>query len=285
MSKRKGNSNAAFLAPLYIFTVIFLIGPLVYMLVLSFLTRAETWGVVGEFTLRNYLKILEPIYLNTFAQSFKVAIVTTALVGALGYPFGYFMAKLPPKRRSFMMMLVMVPFWTSSLIRLYGWIVIFRANGVLDKALMATGIIDAPLKLLYTYPAVIVGMVYALLPFMILSVYSSVEKMDWTLVEAARDLGAGKAKAFFTVTFKLTLPGLLTGVILTFIPSMGLFFIADILGGNKVVLIGNVIQEQLMKIHDWPFAAALSVVLMIMTSLMISLYRKITKVRDLEGIV
>ena len=278
-------ANIVFLAPMYIFTLLFIFGPLVYMLILSFLTRAETWGVINALTFRNYLKILEPVYRNTFWESLKLALATTGLVIVIGYPFGYFMAKLEPNRRSFMMMLIMIPFWTSSLIRLYGWMVIFRANGILDKLFMGIGITETPLKLLYTYPAVLVGMVYALLPFMILSVYSSVEKMDWTLVEAARDLGASKTQAFITVTLKLTLPGLLTGVILTFIPSMGLFFIADILGGNKIVLIGNVIQEQLMKVHDWPFAAALSVILMVMTSLMIWTYRKVTKVKDLEGIV
>ena len=278
-------ANIAYLAPMYIFTLLFIFGPLVYMLILSFMTRAETWGVVNVLTFRNYLRIFEPIYRSTFWESLKLALATTGLVILIGYPFGYFMAKLEPRRRSFMMMLVMIPFWTSSLIRLYGWMVIFRANGILDKLLMGVGLTNTPLRLLYTYPAVLVGMVYALLPFMILSVYSSVEKMDWTLVEAARDLGASKVQAFTTVTLKLTLPGLLTGVILTFIPSMGLFFIADILGGNKIVLIGNVIQEQLMKVHDWPFAAALSVILMVMTSLMIWTYRKVTKVKDLEGIV
>ena len=184
-----------------------------------------------------------------------------------------------------MTLALMVPFWTNSLIRLYGWIIILRANGPLDQLVMALGLSDKPLKLLYTYPAVVVGMVYALLQFMIFSVYSSAEKMDWSLVEAARDLGASPARAFFTVTLKLTLPGLLSGVILTFIPSMGLFFIADILGGNKVVLVGSLIQDQLIKAHNTPFAAALSVVLMLMTTLMIALYRKISGVKDLEGLV
>jgi spermidine/putrescine transport system permease protein len=150
---------------------------------------------------------------------------------------------------------------------------------------MSIGLINDPLKLLYTYPAVAVGMIYALLPFMILSVYSSAEKLDWSIVEASRDLGANRLQAFLTVTIKMTLPGLMSGVVLTFIPSMGLFFIADILGGNKVVLVGNLIQEQLMKAHNWPFAAALSVVLMVLTSLMINLYRKLTNVKDLEGLV
>ncbi len=271
--------------PLYAFTILFVAGPLVYMVVLSFLQRAEVWGVVNRFTLKNYADILQPVYLKTFFESFKLAVITTFFVIAIGYPFGYFMAKLSARWKSRVLLLLMVPFWTSSLIRLYGWIIIFRANGVFDKTLMALHIAGAPLKLLYTYPAVVVGMVYALVPFMILSVYSSAEKLDWRLVEAARDLGANAPQAFLTVTLKLTLPGLLSGVVLTFIPSMGLFFIADILGGNKVVLVGNVIQEQLMKAHNWPFAAALSVVLMLLTSAMIYLYRRIAGVKDLEGLV
>jgi ABC-type spermidine/putrescine transport system, permease component I len=271
--------------PLYVFTLLFVAGPLVYVLILSFLQRSETWGVVSRFTLQNYADIARPVYLNTFAESLKLALLTTALVAVIGYPFGYFMAKLSAKWKKRMLLLLMIPFWISSLIRLYGWIIIFRANGVLDKILMGAGLTDAPLKLLYSYPAVTVGMVYALLPFMIFAVYSSAEKLDWSLVEAARDLGATPMQAFRTVSLKLTMPGLLSGVVLTFIPSMGLFFIADILGGNTVVLVGNVIQEQLMKAHNWPFAAALSVVLMILTSLMIWLYRRITKVKDLEGLV
>lgn len=283
--RKKAGISVLTLLPLYLFTIFFITGPLVYMLILSFLTRAETWGVVNEFTLQNYKNILEPIYLKTFYESFKLAIITTVSNIIVGYPYGYFMAKLNDRWKKRMLLLIMIPFWISSLMRLYGWIIIFRANGVLDRILMGIGIIDEPLKLLYTYPAVAVGMVYALLPFMIFSVYSSAEKMDWSIVEAARDLGANRWQAFLTITLKMTLPGLMSGVVLTFIPSMGLFFIADILGGNKVVLVGNLIQEQLMKAHNWPFAAALSVVLMILTSLMIYLYRRITHVRDLEGLV
>ena len=198
--------NTGFLAPMYIFTVVFLIGPFVYMIILSFLTRAETWGVVNSFTLRNYQRILEPLYFNTFVESVKLALIVTALVALLGYPFGYFMAKLPPNRRGLMLMLVMIPFYTSSLMRLYGWIIVLRANGLLDKLLMAIRITSAPLKILYTYPAVAVGMVYALLPFMMLSVYTSVEKMDWSLVEAARDMGASPTKAFSPLLFRLRCP-------------------------------------------------------------------------------
>ncbi len=283
--KRKRNREALTLVPLYLFTLLFLVGPLVYMVVLSFMTRAETWGVLPEFTLENYRDIGEPVYLETFWESLKLAVVTTLLVIAIGYPMGYFMAKLTAKWKRRVMLLLMIPFWTSSLIRLYGWIIIFRAGGVFDQMLMALHLTDGPLKVLYTYPAVVVGMVYALLPFMIFAVYSSAEKLDFSLVEAARDLGASPWKAFLTVSLKLTLPGLLSGVVLTFVPSMGLFFIADILGGNKVVLVGNLIQTQLMKAHNWPFAAALSVVLMLLTTLIIFLYRKLSGVKDLEGLV
>ncbi len=284
--KRKTAGAGALAAlPLYVFALVFVLGPLIYMVALSFMTRAEAWGVVPEATLKNYADIFQPVYLETFWESIKLAVVSTLLVIAIGYPFGYFMAKLTAKWKKRTMLLLMIPFWTSSLIRLYGWIIIFRAGGVFDSCLMALHITEEPLKMLYTYPAVVVGMAYALAPFMIFAVYSSAEKLDFSLVEAARDLGATPWQAFRTVSFKLTLPGLLSGVVLTFVPSMGLFFIADILGGNKVVLVGNLIQEQLMKAHNWPFAAALSVALLALTTLILFLYRKLSGASDLEGLV
>ena len=285
LKKRQRRGEFLTALPLILFTLLFIVGPMVYMVALSFMTRAETWGVVPQFTLKNYAGITEPVYLSTFWESLKLAVISTVLIIAIGYPFGYFMAKLGPKWKKRTMLLLMIPFWTSSLIRLYGWIIIFRAGGLFDSFLMALHVTSEPLKLLYTYPAVVVGMVYALLPFMIFSVYSSAEKLDFSLVEAARDLGASPVRAFLTVSLKLTLPGLLSGVVLTFVPSMGLFFIADILGGNKVVLVGNLIQDQLMKAHNWPFAAALSMVLLVLTTVIIWLYRRISGVKDLEGIV
>lgn len=282
--KKKKSGLFLTVLPLYLFTLCFVVGPLLYMVALSFATNGSGSSTIWSFTLENYKKIAEPVYLKSFVQSFQLAITSTLLIVFMGYPFGYFMAKLSAKRKKRMMLLIMIPFWTSSLIRMYGWILILQAKGVLNGFLMKLGIIEEPLKILYSYPAVVIGMVYALLPFMVLAVYSSVEKMDWSYVEAARDLGANAVKAFFTVTFKLTLPGLLTGVILTFIPSMGLFFIADILGGNKIVLVGSVIQDQLTRGSNWPFAAALAVVLMLLTSLMMFVYRKVTHVKDLEGL-
>ena len=282
---REKRAALAAVMPMYIFTVSFVVGPLIYMLVMSFLTRDERWGITTVITLRNYKHILEPIYLETFKQSVRLALITTLFTALAGYPAGYFMARLSPGQRRICMLFLIIPFWTSSLMRMYGWIIVFRANGSLDSILMWLGVTDKPLKLLYTYPAVAVGMIYALLPFMIYSVYASAEKMDWALVEAARDLGASQFRAFLTVSLPLTMPGLYSGIVLTFIPSMGLYFIADILGGNKVVLVGSLIYEQLMRVHDWPFAAAISVILMVMTSLFLFLYRKLTRSDKLEGLV
>ena len=282
--KRANWALALLLLPIYAVTLVFVLGPLVYMFILSFASRAQGWGVVYTFTWKNYRDILEPAYLNTFVQSLKLAFLSTGLVILIGYPFGYYMARLSAAKRKLVSFLLIVPFWTNSLMRLYGWIIIFRANGILDMLLMGLGVTEGPLRLLYTYPAVLAGMVYVLVPFMIYSVYASAEKLDWAVVEAARDLGGSAFQAFWTVSFPLTLPGLLSGVILTFIPSMGLFFIADILGGNKVVLVGSLIQDQLLKAHNWPLAAALSVILMLTTTLFIYLYRRITHVKDLEGL-
>jgi spermidine/putrescine transport system permease protein len=264
--------------PMYLFTLVFVLGPLVYMLVLSFQDSS------GGFSFASYPKILQPIYITTIINSVKLALVSTLIVVLLGYPFGYFMSKLSAKWRGVAMLLLIIPFWTSALLRLYGWMTVFRANGLLDKLLMWLHITKKPLKLLYSYPAVVVGMVYVLLPFMIYSVYSSAEKLDRRLVEASRDLGASRARAFLTVTLPLTSPGLMSGVILTFVPSMGLYFIADILGGNKIVLVGNVIYEVSTRGNDRPFAAALSLVLLVVTTLFLFIYRRVTHA-DLEGLV
>ena len=282
--KKQKNSSAWMALPLYIFTIVFVICPLLYVVALSFATPNRGYGVTWKFTLDNYKNILEPVYLNTFVESLKLALTSTAAIVLIGYPFGYFMAKLPEHRKKKAHLLLTLPFWVNSLIRLYGWIIILQKKGLLNFVLMKLGLIKKPLAILYSYPAIVVGMIYVLLPFMIMSVYSSAEKLDWSYVEAARDLGASRVQAFFTVTLKLTLPGLLSGVILTFVPSMGLFFIADILGGNKIVLVGSLIQDQMTRGSNWPFAAALAVVMMVLTTVMIMIYRKVSNARRLEGI-
>ncbi len=280
----KQKKSVWMLLPLYLFTIVFVACPLIYMVALSFSSANSGYGVEWTFTIENYKKILEPVYLNTFVESFRLALTSTFIISVLGYPFGYFMARLPKRKKEKAMLFLMLPFWLNSLIRLYGWIIILQKKGILNYILEKLGIIEEPLAILYSYPAIVIGMVYVLLPFMALSVYSSAEKLDWSLVEAARDLGATKTQAFLHITLKLTFPGLLSGIILTLIPSMGLFFIADILGGNKIVLVGSLIQEQMTRGSNWPFAAALAVILMFLTTAMIMIYRKITNAKELEGI-
>lgn len=285
IQKRKNRRAWVSVLPMTLFGIVFTIGPLIYLVALSFMQRTpDGRSIVAAFTFNNYKMILNEAYRSTFLSSIKLALISTLFTTVLGYPFGYFMAKLTSQWKGRVSSLLMIPFWVNSLLRLNGWAMIFRANGPLDRLVMFLGISNEPLGLAYSYPVVVIGMVYVLLPFMIFSVYSSAEKLDWSLIEASRDLGSTPFQAFITISLPLTIPGLLSGIILTFIPSMGLFFIADILGGNKVPLVGTLIYEQSQVGHNTPFAAALSVVLMALTSLFIWGYRKITNADDLEGI-
>ena len=268
--------------PFAMFSLIFVLIPLCYVLGISFLTRGQIWGIVNIFTLTNYTRIIRPEYFQVFSESLVLAFITTLLTLLIGYPFGYLMAKLKSRPKKLVLLLIIVPFWTNSLVRIYGWMTILGSDGMINNLLMKLGLIDRPAKLLYTYGAVLIGMLYSLLPFMILSVYTSVEKLDWSVIEAARDLGAGKLKAFFTVTFKMTLPGVVSGCILVFVPSTGLFFISDLLGGSKYMLAGNLIKNQLLVTRDWPFGAALSVIMLLLTYLIIWLGRRLSGSRDLE---
>lgn len=283
-TKHVKNSLWMLAIPLYACTLVLVVLPLFYVLGVSFLKNDGMLGAEGPVTLENYAMLPDPTYLRTFLDSLVLAFATTAITIAAGYPFGYLMAKLPPKKGGLVLMAVMIPFWTNALVRIYGWKIFLRADGVVNTVLQGLGVIDEPLKLLYTYGAVLVGMVYSLLPFMILPVYNSVQKMDWSLVEAARDLGASRARAFLTVTLPRTLPGLLSGVVLVFVPSIGLFFLSDILGGAKIMLVGNLIRNEMLNARDLPFAAALAVVMMVMTMLILLLYRKVTHAQELEGL-
>ena len=259
--------------PLYLWTVLFVLAALGYVIGLSLQSRGELIGVSGQWTLDNYARLREPQYLQVLVNSLRLAALTTLLCALIGYPFGYLMARLKPASRSIVTLLLVVPFWTNSLIRIYGWRILLIGNGPINTLLMNLGWIQQPLKLLNTEGAVFLGMVYALVPFMILPSSTAVEKLDYSVVEAARDLGASPLHAFFTVTVPLTLSGLMAGCVLVFIPSTGLFFLNDLLGGSKVLLAGNLIQS-LMKSCDLPMASALSVLMLAVTGVVIALYRK-----------
>ncbi len=272
----KGNRRGALLGlPMTLWTAVFVGIVLLYLLALSFFTpTGEGYGVRPGFTLENYRRLLSPAYLQVLGKSLLLAFYTTLICLGLGYPFGYCMARAGRKWRGILMLLVIVPFWTNALVRIYGWKILLMGNGPVNDLLMALHLTDKPLKLLNTYGAVLLGMVYALIPFMILPVYSSVEKMDWSLVAAARDMGAGPMRAFVTVTLPLTAPGAMAGVVLTFVPAIGLFFISDLLGGATDMYVGNLVRDQMLKAKDLPFAAAVSVVLLILTLLILRLYRR-----------
>ena len=259
--------------PLYLWTVLFVLAALGYVIALSLQGRGELIGVSGQWTLDNYARLREPQYFQVLVNSLRLAALTTLFCALIGYPFGYLMARLKPASRSIVTMLLVVPFWTNSLIRIYGWRILLIGNGPINTLLMTLGWIQQPLKLLNTEGAVFLGMVYALVPFMILPSSTAVEKLDDSVVEAARDLGASPLHAFFTVTVPLTLSGLMAGCVLVFIPSTGLFFLNDLLGGSKTMLAGNLIQS-LMKSRDLPMASALSVLMLAVPGAVIALYRR-----------
>ncbi|MBQ4089976.1 MAG: ABC transporter permease [Clostridia bacterium] len=248
---------------------------LLYIIALSFMTAVPgEYRVEYDFTLDNYRKLFSGDYFRVLINSIVLALESTVLCVLIGYPFGYFMARAGRKWRGVLMLLVIVPFWTNALVRIYGWKILMMGNGPINDIIMALNLADKPLKLLNTYGAVLLGMVYALIPFMILPVYSSVEKMDWSLVAASRDMGASPARAFLTVTLPLTAPGMMAGIVLVFVPAIGLFFISDLLGGSTAIYAGNLVRDQLLKAKDLPFAAAISVVLLALTLIILWIYRR-----------
>ena len=279
--KRRGLPAAVL--PMYIWTAAFVLLPLLYIVVVSFMTPDRAAGALPIFTLGNYARLADPIFLDVFLRSLRLALETTAITFLLGYPFAYCMSRLKDKAKNIVMLLVIIPFWTNSLLRTYGWIIMLRGNGVVNTLLTGWGLADQPLSLLYNYGSTLLGMAYSLIPFMILPAYSSVEKLDRAAVEAARDLGAGKIRAFFTVTLPLTLPGILSGCVLVFVPSTGMFFISDLMGGAKVSMLGNLINEQVHTARNLPFAAVLSLVMLAMALVFIFVYRKATGESELEG--
>ena len=252
------------LTPMIAWLVAFVVAPGAILLVYSFCDRDELGRVVFSFTLENYTRVFDPVYVRIFARSIGYAALTTAICVVVGYPVAYCIGRANEAWRQRLLLLVMVPFWTSFLIRTYAWITILKQEGILNGALHALSLVASPLELLYTPFAVVVGLVYAYLPFMILPIYGSVEKLDNAVIEAAHDLGAGPLRVFSSVVIPLTMPGIAAGTVLVFVPAIGMFAITDLLGGARVPLIGNVIQNQFLQARDWPFGAALGMVFMLL---------------------
>jgi len=262
--RRPGWKSWALIAPMVVWLLAFVVVPTAILFVYSFCERDEVGGVVFRFTLDNYQRVFDPVYLRIFARSVGYAGLTTAICVVVGYPVAYYIARATEERRNRLLLLVMVPFWTSFLIRTYAWITILKQEGLLNGFAQSLHLGLGPFNLLYTPTAVIIGLVYAYLPFMILPIYGSAEKLDNSLIEAAYDLGAGPVRAFSAVIVPLTMPGIAAGTLLVFVPAIGMFAITDLMGGAKVPMIGNVIQNQFLQARDWPFGAALGVVFMLM---------------------
>ena len=259
--------------PISFWMLFFVAIPLMYIVFISFMQRGDDGSIVYISTISNYTRMANPLYVKVFWNSIVVAFITTLFTLVFGYPFAYFATKIK-KYKIIIMLLIMAPFLTNSLIRTYGWIVILSTNGIINHVLLITGIIKEPLKMLYSYGAVMIGMIYTMFPFMVLPLYNSIDKMDKAYIEAAKDLGASRLKTFITVTVPLTMPGIVAGCILVFVPSVGLFFIPDLMGGSNVMLIGNLIENQFMEANDWPFGAALSIVMIFISLILILVYIK-----------
>lgn len=252
------------LVPLAAWIIAFVVAPAAIMVVYSVGHRGTLGGVVLGFTLEHYATLLDPTYLGIVWRSVWLAGLTTALCIVLGYPVAYTIGRAAPARRTRLLLLVMIPFWTSFLIRTYAWITILKGEGVLNAALLQLRLVDTPLQLLYTPTAVVIGLVYTFLPFMILPIYANVEQLDGSVLEAALDLGAGPLRAAWTVVFPLSAPGIAAGVLLVFVPALGLYAVNDILGGGRVDMIGNIIEQQFQGgARNWPFGAALGAALML----------------------
>ena len=274
-SMKKNRQAGLLAAPMILWSLVFVGATIAYIVAISFMKRNPAGnGVVMQFTLENYAKLLQPGYIKVFLQTLRMAIETTALCILIGYPFALLMSRTKGRMKTLLLLLVIVPFWTNALVRIYGWRILMMGNGPINGLLMAAGIIREPIRMMNTRGAVLLGMVYGLVPFMILPVYSSAEKLDRNLISAGRDLGAKPWKVFLTVELPLTLPGLLSGCVLVFVPSMALFFISDLLGGTGDLLVGNLVRDQLLKSRDWPFAAALAVVLLVLTAIVMFIQRK-----------
>lgn len=272
------------LSPIIIYALVLILLPIVYIFVLSFQTSGPYGETIYNLTFYNYIELIKSIYIKVFAVSFGIATITTIVCMIIAFPFAYFLREKSARTKTLVTTLVMLPFLTNSLIRLYGWIVLLRKTGIINTLLMNTGITDHPLSLMYNTLGTCIGMVYTLLPFMILPLISACEKIDNSLIEASHDLGASKFQTFIHVVLPQVRTGLFNGSLMVFIPSIGYFFISDILGGGKVMLIGNLIKNQFYTARNWPFGSAIAIILIIMTFILIGLYKKSGgKMDDLGG--
>ena len=292
LRENKSAQGTLLALPTVIWMMALLIIPLLLTLIISFGRRSPDGGVIYSFSIENYLRLLgysrdcengasacfNSLYVQILWRSLTLAFNTTVIVILMAYPLAYFIARAQPKRRNTFLFLVLIPLWTNFVIRVYAWMMLLRKEGAINSMIGLVAhwlhIPFQPLELLYTPGAVLVGMVYEFLPFMILPIYTSLEKIDNSLYEAAADLGANAIKTFLRVTLPLSMPGVVAGTILVFIPVMGTFIVSDILGGRQVILVGNLIQRQFLDARDPTFGSAASLILMILTLIVTYFYTR-----------
>jgi len=292
LRENKSSQGTLLISPTLVFMIGLLIIPLLLTLVISFGRRAPDGTVIYDFSFDNYIRLsgirtecedgsavcVDPIYAQILSRSVTLALNTTVLAILLAYPLSYFIARAPARRRNTFLFLILVPMWTNFVIRVYAWMMLLRTQGVINSVLGwlagLAGLSFTPFEMLYTQGAVLVGMVYEFLPFMILPIFTSLEKIDLSLYEAAADLGAGQIRTFLRVTLPLSMPGVVAGTILVFVPVMGTFIVSDLLGGRQIVLVGNLIQNQFLIARDPTFGSAASLVLMAMTLIVTYFYTR-----------
>ncbi|MCR4741113.1 MAG: ABC transporter permease [Lachnospiraceae bacterium] len=287
-SKHEFRSNTlpamVMVGPVSLLLLFLVAAPLLLVAVMSFCGTDEYYNVVYSFTADNYSKLLSLDYIRIYARSLMIAFITTLICVLLGFPFAYFIARTKSRKKKLLYMLVIIPFWTNSLIRIYGWRSFLGNSGWLVKSLQFLNIIKEPVDFLYNTGTTVLGMVYCFVPFMVLPLYTSIEKLDGSLLEASSDLGARPLSTLFEVILPLTSGGIFSGCIMVFIPCLGYFFVSNILGGGNTDMIGNLIERQFKSANNWPLGAALSIILILLTLLLVKLYQKLGGDMDSLGV-
>ncbi len=269
LNEKRNTRSWILSAPVILWLVVFFLVPYLIIFLYSFLTTT-IYDVQFRFSLEAFRQIFRPIYLKPFLLAFRLATITTLLCMVFGYPVAYYIARSTPRLKNILLLLIIIPFWTNFVIRIFSWRVFLSANGVMNEALLFFNLIDEPLRLLRTDLAVIMVTVYVYLPYMIFPLYSAIEKMDFTLLDAARDLGANEVTSFFKITLPLSREGIIAGIILVFIPALGTYVIPQLVGHQNALYIGQIITYKIKNIpRNWPVASALSLALLIVVSLIL----------------
>lgn len=271
--KARSPFRLAVLTLIWGWMAVFVLAPSALVLMTSLLERDEVNFVRWVFSLDSYQRLLDPLYLQVLADSLMLAGVATLACLLVGYPFAFALSRLQPRHKTLLVLLMMVPFWTNSLVRTFAIKMLIATRGVINESLLALGLIERPLQMLYTDGAVVLGLVYVMLPFMVLPLYAVFEDLREDLLQASSDLGARPWQTFRHVTLPLTMPGVIAGTLLVFLPSLGSFYITDVLGGARVLLAGNVIKNQFLDARDWPFGASASVLLSVLMGILLIAYR------------